>query len=198
MHFFNLQRIEPGMSPVMEQESACCDSASGGIVCAYEGYFSSAIISAMAEVVKTHLNERELEGATRRRLFSSFIEMAQNIAHYSAAGNGCEADHPAMSRRYGAICLSWSSVSYRLCGANPVRADAVDRLRSKLERLRGLTMDDIKREYKAMLRSDPPPDSKGAGLGLLTVARDASAPLEYRFAPTPDSDKVLFHLQTTI
>ncbi len=46
-----------------------------------------------------------------------------------------------------------------------------------------MTLDEIKQAYKQTLRAEAPEGSKGAGLGFLTMARDASAPLEYNFQP---------------
>lgn len=72
-------------------------------------------------------------------------------------------------------------------------------LRGTLERVRTMTLDEIKRAYKETLRAEVPEGSKGAGLGILTMARDASAPLEYNFQPI-DSDPVstMFQLVATI
>jgi len=44
-----------------------------------------------------------------------------------------------------------------------------------------MTMEEIKSAYKKALRDETPADSKGAGLGFLTMARDASEPLEFEF-----------------
>ena len=56
----------------------------------------------------------------------------------------------------------------------------------------------IERTIKA-LRADTPADSKGAGLGFLTMARDASEPLEFAFHPRADEPgTTLFCLKTII
>ncbi|MNT96692.1 hypothetical protein D3C72_2388500 [compost metagenome] len=78
------------------------------------------------------------------------------------------------------------------------------RLTDKLDALRAMSLEEIKQSYREQLRN---PDhsatdtlSKGAGLGLLTIARDASAPLEYSFAPSPDNEgrTALFHVKARI
>jgi hypothetical protein len=48
--------------------------------------------------------------------------------------------------------------------------------------------------------SDTDAISKGAGLGLLTIARDASAPLEYSFASTaaPRSRTAQFYVKARV
>lgn len=169
------------------------------VVFYYEGYFSQSIIAAVADAVKLRTEYVGATNSTRRKLFSSFIEMTQNIIHYSvdayAQQNGDDFNHEI---RHGSICISTEAERFYLHCANPVQADVARQLRLKLDHLRTLTIDDIKREYKEMLRADSAEESKGAGLGLLTVARDASAPLEFEFLPIADSDNALFYLKATI
>lgn len=163
----------------------------------YVGYFSQSIIAAMADAVKLRVEHAGAIAVTRRKLFSSFIEMAQNIVHYSAdfyekEGNGDAA------MRHGAVFISLTEGRYYLHCANPVHADIAGKLREKLEHLRSLTIDEIKLEYKEMLRAETPPDSKGAGLGFLTMARDASAPLEFEFSSPGSDGTSMFYLRATI
>lgn len=165
----------------------------------YEGYFSQTIIAAVADAVKMRIERSGAEGGTRRKLFSTFIEMTQNIIHYSV--DAYTSDDSAMFNneiRHGSIYISTENGRYHLHCANPVHADVANELRRKLEHLRTLSGEDIKREYRKSLRNETDPNSKGAGLGLLTVARDASEPLEFDFTPFPGSEHVLFYMKATI
>lgn len=165
----------------------------------YEGYFSQTIIAAVADAVKMRIEHVGAASKTQRKLFSSFIEMTQNIIHYSVDAYTRD-DSAAFGNevRHGSVYISTEQGRYHLHCANPVHVDVAAQLRAKLEHLRTLTGDDIKREYKQCLRADTDEDSKGAGLGLLTVARDASEPLEFDFIAIPDSDNALFYLKATI
>jgi len=165
----------------------------------YEGYFSQAIIAAVSDAVKMRTEHIGTGGMTRRRLFSSFIEMTQNIIHYSVdAYTRDDGEHFNNEVRHGSICISMRDGRYHLHCANPVHHDVALQLREKLEHLRTLTIEDIKREYKRTLRAETPESSKGAGLGFLTMARDASEPLEFEFTPLGHGDNVLFFLKATI
>ncbi|MFA7668351.1 MAG: SiaB family protein kinase [Burkholderiaceae bacterium] len=178
----------------------CCQSAERHkVIFYYEGYFSQTIIVAVSDAVKMRIEHLGAAGLTRRKLFSSFIEMTQNIIHYSVDAYTRD-DSTVFNNevRHGSICISTDAGRYHLHCANPVHADIAEQLRGKLEHLHTLTLDDIKREYKRTLRAEGPKDSKGAGLGLLTVARDASEPLEFEFMPLPNSEDVLFYLKATI
>jgi len=163
----------------------------------YVGYFSQTIIAAMADAVKLRAEHTGAVAVTRRKLFSSFIEMTQNIVHYSADSYEKQGISEA-SMRHGAVFISLTDERYYLHCSNPVNAVVAEKLREKLEHLRSLTIDEIKLEYKEMLRSETPPDSKGAGLGFLTMARDASAPLEFEFSPPAADGTSMFYLRATI
>lgn len=178
----------------------CCHLAKErNVVFYYEGYFSQPIIVAVSDAVKMRIEHAGAESRTRRKLFSSFIEMTQNIIHYSVDAYK-KVDAPDFNDevRHGSICIATEAGRFFLHCANPVRADIAQQLRCKLEHLHTLNIDEIRQEYKKTLRADTMQNSKGAGLGLLTVARDASEPLEFQFLPIPDSDNVLFYLKATI
>lgn len=152
----------------------------------------------MAEAVKLRAEHTGAVGQTRRKLFSSFIEMAQNIVHYSADLHEKEGKVTEPSMRHGAVFITQTDEHYYLHCANPVDADMAEKLRVKLEHLRSLTNEEIKSAYKEMLRAETPVDSKGVGLGFLTVARDASAPLEFEFSAPQADGAQTFYLRATI
>jgi len=178
-------------------QSFCQCAEQRDVIFYYVGYFSQSIIAAMADAVKLRVEYVGAASPTRRKLFSSFIEMAQNIVHYSADHypNSDRAEHEI---RHGSVCICTVGDRFYLHCANPIQEDNAQRLREKLEHLRTLTNDEIRREYKETLRSDTPEESKGAGLGLLTMARDASEPLEFEFGPSSRPGNVMFCLKATI
>ena len=101
--------------------------------------------------------------------------------------------------REGAMCISAEGERHLMVCVNPVATAAVGELREKLEPLRNMSIEEIKQAYKTSLRAETPADSKGAGLGFLTMARDASAPLEFAFHPREDdTGTTLFCLKTII
>lgn len=70
----------------------------------YVGYFSQHIVAAMADAVKLQLEVAGVAPATRRKLFSSFVEMAQNIIHYSA-DSLTPASQNNGELRHGSVCI---------------------------------------------------------------------------------------------
>lgn len=168
------------------------------IIFFYVGYFSQHVVAAIAETIQARLDTSAAAGQTRRRIFSSFVEMSQNIMHYSADSLTPDEEMTKQIRR-GSFCIGMKDDSFFLLCANPVSNHNVARIRARLEPLHSMTLEQIKLAYKKALREDTPADSKGAGLGFLTMARDASAPLEFEFVPDPHNpDTTVFCIKAII
>ncbi|ATA24991.1 hypothetical protein BIY26_01740 [Brenneria goodwinii] len=162
----------------------------------YVGYFSQNIISSLAETVRLQLEKKQVPAGIRRKLFSAFVEMVQNITRYSAT-HLTELDQ-LNEVRHGSVCVGLENGKYFLLCANQVRPDDIEKLRIRLEPLRYMTLDEIKLAYKASLRDETPPWSKGADMGLLTVARDASEPLQFTFRADTSTGLSMFYLKAII
>lgn len=162
----------------------------------YIGYFSQNIISSLAETLRLQLEKNQVPSPVRRKLFSSFIEMGQNITRYSALP--LTVPDQQQEARQGSVCLGLEDGKYFLWCANPVHPEDMEKLRIRLEPLRAMTADEIKVAYKASLRQDAPAWSKGADIGLLTVARDASEPLQFTFQSDESTGLSTFYLKAII
>lgn len=170
----------------------------GNILFCYVGYFSQHVVTAMAETVRARLESSGAAGPTRRKLFSSFVELSQNIIHYSAESLTPPSQLTDEMRR-GSVCIGCHDDHYFLLSSNPVASSDVERIRSRIEPLRSMSLEQIKLAYKQALREENSNQSKGAGLGFLTIARDASAPLNFEFIVDPDdADITFFCIQTSI
>lgn len=177
-----------------------------GVLFYYTGEFSPPVIAAAADSLKTRLAAKGAPRPATRKLFSTFVEMAHNILHYAAAA---PADGGSTAAPRGTIAIGredgeGGAGHYWIVCSNPVDVIYVERLSSKLDAVRAMSLEQIKQSYREQLRNSEHRQtdtvSKGAGLGLLTIARDASAPLEYSFAPDPDPTgrTALFHVKARI
>lgn len=192
-----------------------------GVLFYYAGEFTPAVVAAAADSLKQRLATEDASGPAKRKLFSTFVEMAHNILHYAVPPEDGVAPAasdapPAAPGPKGAIgvgkdlpadgqeAADAAPAQYWIVCSNAVDIAHVPRLTDKLDTLRAMSLEEIKQSYREQLRN---PDhstndtlSKGAGLGLLTIARDASAPLEYSFASTPESEgrTAQFHVKARI
>lgn len=173
----------------------CSRASSDGVLFYYTGEFSSNVIGTLSDTVRERLEALGTPNKHGRKVFSTFMEMAQNILHYAD-------DTPAAGRRIGALAVGHEDGRfYVLCG-NPVRTEHVERIRAKLDPLRSMTLDEIKAAYREQLRNEAHAEdgiSKGAGLGFLTVAREASQPIDYQIVYRADETRYAeFYLRAVI
>jgi hypothetical protein len=176
-------------------------AANAGMVYFYTGCFDSEMVKFLANSLKDTLEQENASGPLKRKLFSSFIEMAQNILHYGGTSfdaAGQQAGKP------GAIGLGKSGQSWWIACGNLIPREQVERLSEKLTALQSMSLADIKAAYRQQLANDDHESSdaisKGAGLGLLTIARDSAQPIEFEFAPHQESAGRLsyFYLKAVI
>jgi hypothetical protein len=68
-------------------------------------------------------------------------------------------------------------------------------IKDQVDELRSLGPDELKALYKERRKNPPPEGSRGAGLGLIEMARKASRPIEIDFTPV---DETLSFLSITV
>lgn len=162
----------------------------------YSGDFSGPIVATLSDTVRERLDDTAPDRRVARRVFSAFVEMAHNILHYAPAPTGRHAPH-------GTLTVSRDAERYAVMCSNHVHGEQIARIRSRIELVRSMTMDEIKAAYRAQLRNDDHEEqdtaSKGAGLGFLTLAREASEPIAYSIVPVAgQADSAEFHLRAII
>lgn len=170
----------------------------GSIIFYYSGWFAQSIIQASADAIGLRLEASHEDTRRRRRLISAFIELAQNIVHYSA---DCLTHPDAVvdEVRYGTLKVIKTPTGFTLICANPVTRAAAERLEAKLSLLVKMSLDEIRESYRAALRADGEADSKGGGMGLLTLARESAEPLKFSFDPVAGNpDHKMFNLTVTV
>ena len=155
-------------------------SAANGVVFYHSGSLDEATVASIGAVLRRRLQEEGASSSQLRKVFSTFMEMAQNILHYAAAG-----DDPQPGK-FGALCVVRSGPGFEVLCGNYMPAAQVPRVRLRLEAVQGMEPAMVRRAYHRQLVADAAdPGSKGAGLGFLTMAAISRAPIEFAFAPDP-------------
>ncbi len=179
--------------------SAFCNTADfNGVLFYYNGSLSQNVIATMGDALKRRLEDEDASAPKARKLFSSFIEMLQNALHYSPTAPD------STGEKIGAVAVGRKDEKYYIVCGNLVEKQYIERIREKIEPLRSMTLDEIKKAYREQLKKDNHAQedsvSKGAGLGFLTVAREASEPIEYSLIAMPgqESDFAYFYLKATV
>ena len=172
-----------------------------GIILAYCGYVTEPVLTGVGEALKQKLAIEDMDTKTTRNVFAIFVEQMQNIIRYSAEKESAAAASAAAVRvheiRYGILTIGRNERGFAVKTGNLVHAEDVVRLRPRLEQIAAADKATLKALYKEPLEAGPDEFSKGAGVGFVEIARRASAPIAFDFAPV-DERFAFFALEAEI
>ncbi len=163
------------------------------VIMTYSGYMSQALLTSIASVLRQQIEQDHLSRKVMRNIFSVFVEQYENVVRYS---DDQIEDQGKDDIRYGIMAISKKEGSYILNCGNVIKSkERVNNLRERLENLKKMSEDDLKAFYKQKLRSETEEGSKGAGVGLIEIARKSS---EFEFDFIDLGDGTSFFLLKSI
>ena len=156
------------------------ESTQQGVIFSFNGYISEPVLFALGDALRKKMSMEETSLRTIKRVFSVFVEQAQNIIRYSAetmAREGREVERISS----GLIAVGRENERFFVVCGNLMRREDADLLQARLEKIRSLDPAGIKAYYLEKIRDTADPASMGASLGLIEIARRASEPIQYDF-----------------
>ena len=162
------------------------------------GPLSQNLMVEMGGLMKTKMALEGSDAATIKKAFSVLVELNQNIIHYSAEKEPDKSNRQLGSfNGCGIISIGKQHGNYFLLSGNLVENSKVDKLKLHLDKVKSMTKEQLKEEYRTQRKKGPQKDSKGAGLGLIDIARKSISPLEFKFDQL-DAQLTFFSLKTII
>ncbi len=142
-----------------------------GIIYSYCGPISHELTELIVQTLRTQTKLSKTSTSMSLKLFSVFVEMIENISHYSLPA---ENDKTDCSLGEGLVVVGKENDNYFLCCGNFVVTTEVETLQGRLENLQNMTKTELKSHYQKQRRKEPDASSKGAGLGFIEIARKAN------------------------
>ena len=164
------------------------------IMICFNGPTNQSLIGEIGKALKEHIATTRGEQAIAMDVFSVYIEMSQNIRNYAAAQGYDEESASAT-----VVIAALPSSHYCVSAVNLVEASDGELLLDRVRVLADLGKDELKTLYKQQLRNPgaAPAAFRGAGLGLLEMARRSSLPMQASLEPS-DSGRCFFGLKVTV
>jgi hypothetical protein len=154
----------------------------------YSGPIWANGIDGLAEMLIKRLEFDDLPFTATQAVFSIFIEQINNMMMYSAEKdkkNDAEGNLLEISK--GVFILGVQGTSYFIQSGNLVTNYSAGILKERIDHLNTLDKKELRRYHKERLKAENDnPESQGAGIGLIEVARRSSSPIEYEFEPHDD------------
>lgn len=156
------------------------ENSQQGVIFSFNGFISEGILFALGEALKRKLSLEETDVSTVKRVFSVFVEQAQNIIRYSAetlAKDGHEVNRISS----GLLTVGNEAGRFFVVCGNVMCKEDTQPLRERLEKIRNLDPAGIKAYYLEKIRDPEDTSGKGANLGLIEIARRVSEPICFDF-----------------
>ncbi|QRE74535.1 SiaB family protein kinase [Methylobacterium aquaticum] len=172
-------------------------SRRNGIILSFGGDLSENVLFSLGEVLKLRMQQGATDAGVSKRVFSIFVEQAQNVIRYSAdklVPHGSPASGMVSS---GLIVVGIEDGRFFVACGNEVPGEHVTALRARLDHIVGLSGEELKKYYRERLRQPAEEGSFGGSIGLIEIARRSSAPVEYDFQARGD-DRSFFCLKAFI
>lgn len=152
------------------------------ILICYKGPFLDRVLTLLGEKINILLCD---DPRLNKKVFSIFIELAQNIAYYSEERHrGKDSDGKTFGKGTFIICESESH--YTLTSANFIKNSWVQEVLDKCELINKLDMDGL-RQLKRDLRNKPRHEGQlGGNIGLVDIAIKAGTSLDVEITPVDD------------
>lgn len=167
-----------------------------GILLSFSGYISEGILFALGDALKRKLSNDETDSNTVKRVFSVFVEQAQNIIRYSAE-KFTDPGQAELAFSSGVITVGLEDHRFFVACGNIVNRDDVGQLKDKLELLRSLDPAGIKAYYLKQIKEPSAEGSLGGNIGLIEIARRSSEPIQFDFTDI-DPAKVFYCMKVFI
>jgi len=177
------------MENYMEAHKYYLDSQESKVIFSFKGRFSQEILTELGSMIRT-----SLQAETKiKKIFGVFIEISQNILYYSDEREvGPRGDEGGV----GVVLFRESSSDYMLSSGNLVLIEKIPSMKEKIEKVNSMNKEQLKEYYQQQLRKERPETSKGAGVGLIDIARKIDSPLYYQFIPV--NEKYSFYTMSIL
>lgn len=160
------------------------------IMLCFNGPVTAPLIEEIGTALRKHMEGLEESPSAISDVFSVYIEMAQNIRRYAQA--------QAFENEASTILISRDAAGrYVISASNVVWHEDGSILIDRIQQLLHLDKEALKAAFKAQLRQPRSTLSGSAGLGLIDMARKATAPLQY-FLQILGNGRALFSLRVIL
>ena len=135
----------------------------------------------IGEVLKEALINSNVKQSTINKIFTVFVEQFENIVRYSDEKIFYPKENKFVAS--GLIIVGIYNYSYFVECGNLIKNSKTKIICEKLDKIINMNKDQLKNYYKQKRKQDSEEHSKGAGIGLIDIARKTSKPIEYSIIP---------------
>ncbi len=162
------------------------------IMLVYEGEITQTIAKAFSSMTEQGFDDETDSSRTQKRVYHVMIECLQNVAKHADDEITGEPEIPGR----GIFMISNNENEYTVTTGNIVANDKITIIKEMLDKFNALDPDEIKAEYKRMIKESRLSEKAGAGLGFIDIVKKTGNNIEYYFDEI--NDKTSFFIQKSV
>lgn len=154
----------------------------------YSGPLWAEEIESIGGTLKKRMEFDELPFSASQSVFSVFVEQMNNMLMYSAEKQHVDFSTGKRSEiSKGIFILGAKDKTYYVQTGNIIKNENTELIKSRIDYLNTLDKTGLRKYFKEQIKNENTnPESKGAGLGLIEIAKRSSSKIEYSFTPLED------------
>jgi len=157
----------------------------GIVFLTYGGFLTQSLIAGMTEALEKESEDQNLGLSEANNLFTIFIELSQNMMNYSKSKKEINESFDPK----GLIMVGKTENNeYYVFSQNILDKSDQSKIVPKLEEIKGMQIDDIKKRYRELRKSGKDSHGKGAGIGFYEIAKRCKN-IEYSFEDINDTKR---------
>lgn len=152
----------------------------------YNGPIWADGVEGIGGALKKRLEIDELSATVSQSVFSVFIEQMYNVLNYSADKElfHSESQGKEFQVAPGIFIMGVKDKQYFIQCGNKIKNDNIQFIKDKIDYLNTLDKQELRKYYRERLKAENDnPESMGAGIGLIEIAKRSSSKMEYTFSP---------------
>lgn len=165
-----------------------------GIIFSFSGEVSQSILAGIAENLENKMEMLEVKTSTVQNIFAVFIEQMQNVMKYSPEP---KREDILSNMSVSVIGFDKDKVKYYVSSGNVIDKIDKDKVINKINKLNTMDKKELRDYYKELRKSGKQKHDKGAGLGLIEMAKKSTEPIEFMIDEI-DEDFSFFTIKTVI
>jgi len=162
------------------------------IMLVYEGEINQTITKAFTSMTEKRVDEGTDSMRTQKRVYHVMVECLQNVGKHSDSELTGEPESPGR----GIFIISTTKDKYVVTTGNVVANDKVAVIEKMLGYFNSLNPEEIKAEYKRMIKESRLSDKAGAGLGFIDIVKKTGNKIETHFQRL--NDHSTFFIQKSV
>ena len=159
----------------------------------YEGEVNQAITKAFAALAEKNMSEDNVDLGTIKRVYHVMVESLQNISKHADDIDTGEPIRPGK----GIFLVGGNDDGFVITTGNVVNNSRIEVIKSLIDKVNGLSQEEVKELYVKQMREARLSDKGGAGLGFIDIVKKTGNVLEYHFEPLNDRTS-FFILKSTV